>query len=249
MRISQGYVSKSVMDFPFHQIYSLDDYRDNIEPAVFFGLYRYEDFMLAYQHLGQKVFFWTGQDALDCQAWEVVKFTEARNVTAHPKIAELISSKGLTCELVNPSSFLNEVTPQRLGSKIYTYCPSSASEYHGGKIIDELKERGYDIIVGNGYYSQQTWREIAGRLHYSQCFIGLCLSEFAGGGTSIIEMGLRGMRVVTNVFNLSHCIPWDSVEDVAASIEHERKMIGTTNDGIAKLVYKELDHEFKWLEL
>lgn len=250
MRITQGYVSKSVMDFHFHQIYALDDYKDNDSPCIFFGVYRYEDSRLAFDHHAKRLLFWTGQDALDFCDWGSVNDLDwaISNVTAHPKVHKLIKEVS-ECELVKPATFLNTQQPQTLGKKIYAYCPSSAPDYHGKKIIDELRCGGYEIVIGDGQFTQTEWRSFAAEMHYKDCYIGLCLSEFAGGGTSIIEMGLRGMKVVTNVFNLPNCIPWNSIHDVVQAIESESQFIGHSNAGLAKYVWDDLDHEYKWLEI
>lgn len=245
MRIAQGYVSKSIMSFPFHEIYSLDDYNNSNEPCVFFGMYRFEDHQLMLKHSGEKKIFWTGQDALD---FDFKNRYHCNNVTAHPKVYDLIRSQKAECELVKPASFLNSVQPQQLGPKIYAYCPNSAPDYHGKKVIDELQAMGYEITIGDGTIPQDRWK-YASPYYYNDIFVGLCLSEFAGGGTSIREMGLRGIPVITNVFNLPHCMPWTDAQDIAGTIERLKVGIGTVNTGLANLVWGELDHEHKWLEI
>lgn len=245
MRITQCHVSKSIMDFPFHEIYHLDDYKDCEQPAVFFGMYRYEDYQLMYRHTGNFKIFWTGQDALD---FNFTNKYHRNNVTAHPKIHKLITSKGYHCDLVKPAAFLNKVQPQQLGPKIYAYCPNSAPDYHGKKIIDELRLRGYDILIGDGSIPQHLWRKACNGF-YDDIFVGLCLSEFAGGGGSIIEMGLRGIPVITNVFDLPNCYQWGGVEGVASLIEFFKQSIGTVNSQLANDVWNDLDHEYKWLNL
>ena len=247
MRISQAYVSKSVMDFPFHQVYRLSDYNSTGKSSVFFGMYRFEDACMLYEHRDRSITFWTGQDVLQWDTEEAI--FNFKNVTAHPKIKSYLSSYGRDCTLVKPAAFLNTVKPQVLGKKIYAYCPSSAPDYHGKKIIDELSCRGYEITVGGGQFTQDEWRNGQADFHYKDCYIGLCLSEFAGGGGSIIEMGLRGMKVVTNVFDLPNCIPWNSLEDVVTAIEQETKSIGRKNRALATYVWNDLDHQYKWLEI
>ena len=238
------------MDFPFHQVYSLDDYNSRRKEAVFFGMYRYEDWVLQDVHLLDSVIFWTGQDVLQWSDLHLdVMHQRCKSKTAHPKVQEYLSQKGHQCDLVKPTPFLNEVRPQKLGNKIYAYCPSSAPDYHGKKIIDELRCGGYEIVIGDGQFTRKQWKTTAADFHYSQCFIGLCLSEFAGGGESIIEMGLRGMKVVTNVFDLPNCIPWRSIDDVRIAIELESKNIGTINDDLSHLVWNDLDHEHEWLNI
>lgn len=244
MRITQGYVSKSIMDFPFHQTYALDDYNSCDKPCVFFGMYRFEDLQLALHHDSGLVVFWTGQDALDYKLP-----LPGLNITAHPKIYKKITESEHNCQLVKPAAFLNKVQPQNLGTKIYAYCPDSAGDYHGWPIIKQLQEAGYDIVIGTGVFPQLEWRRGMADWYYNQCFIGLCLSEFAGGGGSIIEMGLRGMKVVTNVFDLPNCIPWNSLEGIKQAIEDERKLIGTTNGKLANQVWNDLDHQYKWLNI
>lgn len=242
MRIQQCYISKSIQDFPWLSIYRLDDYNSVSEPAVFFGCYRHEDYRMIRQHEGRKIVFWTGQDALNFKwDWQM----DAIHVTAHPKVHALIS-KHVKCQLVQPSSFLNEVKIGGSGPKIYAYCPSRMPEYHGIEIIQQLEEK-YDIIIGDGSISQEEWRSTQADIFYGQCYIGLCLSTFAGGGTSIIEMGLRGMRVVTNVFNLSNCIKWSNIDDIVNAIERYK---GTKPDRrMAQKVFDELDHTFDWLNI
>jgi hypothetical protein len=247
MRITQGYVSKSVADFPFHQVYGLDDYNDKNQPCVFFGAYRYEDRILINHHNnhGKGLIFWTGQDALN-NSW--IPYVMP-NVTAHLKVHKLFTDNGKQCKLVKPAAFLNTVNPQTLGKKIYAYCPSSAPDYHGKKLIDELRCGGYEIIIGDGQFTQDQWRNGQADFHYKDCFIGLCLSEFAGGGGSIIEMGLRGMKVVTNVFDLPNCISWNSIHDIVTAIEQESQFIGHTNPGLADYVWNDLDHKYQWLNI
>lgn len=246
MRILQGYVSKSVMSFPFHEIYALDDYNSEGQPAVFFGMYRFEDKLLLYSHRSESITFWTGQDVLQ---WDVDSVVfNYKNVTAHPKVKSHIEANGYKCELVQPAAFLNSVNPQKLGPKIYAYCPKEAEEYHGKKVLDELRLMGYDILIGDGSIPQNLWKHACNGF-YDDIFVGLCLSEFAGGGTSIIEMGLRGIPVITNVFNLPHCHTWKDAQHVAELIERLKRYIGTTKTELANLVWAELDHEHKWLEI
>lgn len=245
MRITQGYVSKSVSDFPFHQIYSLDDYNERKEPAVFFGMYRYEDFVLADSHQGDVVVFWTGQDALHAKHWPKLI---GKNVTAHKRVYDRFTELGIKIQLVKPSTFLNSVNPQKLGPTIYAYCPNSAPDYHGKKVLDELRTAGYEIVIGDGATPQHLWKHTCDAF-YNDIFIGLCLSDFAGGGTSIIEMGLRGIRVITNVFDLPHCLPWHDAQEVAKIIEQEKTLIGTTNRQLAQNVWESLDHDHEWLQI
>lgn len=247
MRIAQGYVSKSIADFPFHEVYRISDYFDIHNPSVFFGMYRYEDMVLLEAHRSKKVVLWTGQDALKFNKWHYLE--NVINVTAHPKVHELITSKKCYCKLVKPAAFLNEPKPQKLGKRIYAYCPSSMPEYHGKDILDKLIRAGYDITIGDGNYTRCEWKRVFADEHYKDVFVGLCLSPFAGGGESIIEMGLRGIRVVTNVFDLPNCISWNSFEDVMTAIENETSRIGYVENKLVTQVWNDLDHKHQWLNI
>lgn len=246
-RITQAYVSKSISDFPFHQIYSLDDYNNNEIPSVFFGAYRYEDIQVINNHKSERVILWTGQDVINYLHYGFF-IKPSLHVTAHPKVYDLLIKEFPNVRLVKPASFLNDVTPQLLGQKIYAYCPNSAPIYHGSKIINELRCGGYEITIGDGQWTQDQWKNGKADQFYNEVGIGLCLSGFAGGGTSIIEMGLRGIPVITNVFELPHCHKWKDAQDVAGIIERLKLGIGKTNTGLANLVWNELDHEYRWLE-
>lgn len=235
------------MDFPFHEVYALDDYNNYSKPVVFFGMYRYEDVRMFLNHNDKARIFWTGQDVLQWQIDDLI--LSAWNVTAHPKVHKELLSYDHDCELVKPAAFLNTQKPQTLGKKIYAYCPNSSPEYHGKKIIDELRCAGYEIIIGDGQWTQAQWRNFYADFHYKDCFIGLCLSEFAGGGGSIIEMGLRGMKVVTNVFDLPNCVPWNSIHDIRQAIEDQTQYIGHSNPGLAQYVWDDLDHKHEWLNI
>ncbi len=250
MRISQAYVSKSVMDFSFHQVYQLDDYRSIKDPAVFFGMYRYEDYALLEFHDEHAIVFWTGQDVLNWSD-DHLRFihTRAQSKTAHLKVYQYLIDKGHPCELVKPAPFLNVFNPQQLGSKIYAYCPSSAPKYHGKDVIDDLRCGGYEITIGDGQWTQDQWRTGKSDYYYTDIFVGLCLSEFAGGGGSIIEMGLKGIPVITNVFNLPCCYPWRDAQDVAEIIKFLKKNIGTMRPSIARYTWEALDHKHEWLEI
>lgn len=242
------------MDFPFHEVYKLNDYRDDDAASVFFGCYRYEDEKLIRSHRQEKIIFWTGQDALDFGKSNFI-LNGGNHVTAHPKVYELLEREYgddfdfESITLIKPAAFGNKVNPQKLGTKIYAYCPSSAPDYHGKKILDELSCGGYEVVIGDGQFTRQQWKLSAADFHYNQSFIGLCLSEFAGGGESIIEMGLRGMKVVTNVFDLPNCVPWNSIHDIVQAIEDQTQYIGHTNPRLAQYVWDALDHKQEWLNL
>jgi hypothetical protein len=247
MRISQAYLSKSISDFAFLEAYQLEGYNNRIDPCLFIGCYRYEDKQLIHHHVGPKLILWTGQDALDYD-WQTPGVNGAQHFTAHPKIFEFISKKGFQVKLIPPINLVNKCEPQILGTRIYAYCPESAKEYHGFEYIQQLREMGYEVLVGDGRHSQIEWKYVK-RGYYDDAYVGLCLSSFAGGAGSVIEMGLRGMNVITNVLNLPNCQHWETLEDIVYLIEENKKRIGIIDDDLAQKVFNSLDHKNEWLNI
>lgn len=246
MRISQGKISDSICDFPFLQAYNLSGYVSESDPCLFIGCYRIEDKECIIKHKGQRMILWTGQDALDYD-WSIPEINSAIHVTAHPKIFDLLS-KSVEVIKIKPSVLLYKKEPQKLGTKIYAYCPGVAMEYHGWEHIQKLKDLGYDVVVGDGRHSQTEWGFVSDE-YYNDCFVGLCLSQFAGGAGSAIEMGLRGMNVITNVLDLPNCQKWDSFEDIVYLIERNRDRIGIVDSELSEMVYDSLDHKNEWLNI
>jgi hypothetical protein len=107
----------------------------------------------------------------------------------------------------------------------------------------------YEIIVGDGSIKQPEWRAGACEAIYKECFIGLVLSHFAGGGASVIELGLRGRKCVTNVVKLGNVINWKTTEDVTKAIRHEAKFIGKERPGIAIDTLNSLDLTNEFLNI
>lgn len=230
MRIKQGFISKSIDDFPFLQVCCLDYYNNDSEPCIFFGCYRYEDYLLIKNHRGFKAIFWGGQDAINNPYLNDLK--EVNHFTYHSNVVEQLKPY-FKVNLIKPLDFGSKMSTAPNGNKVYAYVPSSASDYHGGQLVNELKKTN-KIIVGDGSHSQEYWRNGKCNEYYDQCFVGLCLSEFAGGGSTIIELGLRGKRCITNVFTLPNCISWKTLNDVEIAIQKERENIGIFNFDVAR---------------
>lgn len=246
MRIEQGYISKSIQDFPFLSAYQLDEYKNAYAPCIFFGCYRYEDLRIIQQHKGLAVVMWFGQDALNFQDWGSLRnncfrsqWGEIYHVTNHINVHLHISDK-VNCKLISPMDFGSVSTQSPNGNKIYAYVPKGMPEYHGSEILNQLST-DYEIIIGDGSIPQSEWRDGRCKEFYNQSFVGLMLSPFAGGGASIIEMGLSGRRCITNVFDLPHTIPFNSIADIEAAIARESQNIGKFDSELADQVRASLD--------
>jgi len=51
---------------------------------------------------------------------------------------------------------------------------------------------------------------------------------------------MRGIPVVTNVLDLPHCTPWESVADIERAVEREAYYIGRTRPEIQERVRESL---------
>lgn len=249
MRINQGYISQSIADFPFLETCQLQPYRDLDQPAIFFGCYSEADFQTIATHRGIKVIFWTGQDAMDCifYGWHI-SLGNCHHITCHPNIARALASF-LSVKIVKPAALKPDewnVTP--LGKRIFAYCPTGHPTYHNIDLIKKLQaELPYKFIIGDGTLSQQEWITGAGNQIYDKCFIGLVLNNFAGGGQTIIELGLKGRPVITNgLENMPHILRWKTFEDIK---QHVNNAYHTRAEVSRTAVLNSLDQSFHFLNL
>lgn len=248
-RIDQCHVSKSVHDFPFCRLYGLHTYYDSVKPLIVFGCYDDEDFQVIRNHNGMVVIWWCGQDALDFKKWDALKKLNVFHITERVKVHEHV--RNFVDIRLNPCSNLAEPAPiTPLGNKVFCYAPASYPEYHGIDIIRELQKTvPYEFVIGDGSINQNDWRAGACEPIYRSCFIGLVLSHFAGGGASVIELGMRGRKCVTNVVRLGNVINWEAAEDVREAITQEAKNIGRTKVNVVIDTLKTLDFTNQFLEI
>jgi len=226
MRIQQTRISKSVHDFPFKETYKLVEYENQDEPCVFFGCYNPEDLETIRNHRGLGVIWWCGQDALTFKDWISLDLPNIFHITERKNVKTYMDWSCIDCKLTPITDLGIKGEPMERGDRIFAYAPASSPQYHGIKIINELKSMGYDILVGDGSVNQADWRAGVCNDYYSQCYMGLVLSPFAGGGASIIEMGLRGIPCITNVIELPNTIEFNDTEDCKWLLDANRGLIG-----------------------
>jgi hypothetical protein len=244
--ISQCHISKSVQDFPFRRLYKLGEYVDSLAPCIFFGCYNDEDFQAILNHRSLAVVVWCGQDSLDFRSWGSfganVRHASGKNVCKYVRSKGVTIKEILCANLAEPA----EVTP--LGDKVYAYAPKSCPKYHGIEVINQLREKiPFDIIIGDGSIPQDEWRSGKCNEYYNQCFVGLALSKYAGGTTSVIELGVRGRKCVTNVATLGNVIRWENIDDVVSAIWEESHWIGYARFNVAQATYASMDLTNKFL--
>lgn len=251
MRIKQGYVSKSVSDFPFLKALKLTGYIDSERPLVVFGVYSQADMDVIINHKSKVIVVWCGQDAIDCIFFGRHQYLkEVMHVTWLSNVYRALKSF-LHIRLISPVFLGGEFEPSILGSKIFVYSPSTYPEYHQYNLVLELMHTypNIDFVVGNGLIPQHKWLSGHGSTVYSDCFIGLCLSGFAGGGQTIMQMGLKGIPVVTNVLELPNTREWHSIDCITNFIDSEMENIGTINYKLSNAVELQLKKDEIWMEV
>ena len=240
LKIYQGYESGPMEKFRWLDNFSLTKYSNRNAPLVVFGCYRNYDVEVIKRHRGQVVLVWLGADSKKRTLPELNR-PNIIHVTWLLEVQKYLVEGGLDCQLIKMP--VRELTPPKpitkLGDKIYTYLNSFKPEYHGKDVVENLNLK-YEFIIGVGAIPIHKW--LAGKADefYSQAFIGLALSDYAGGAMSILEMGVRGIKVVTNVVQLPNCVPWKTIEDIEEAIKVESEKIGESNNGLVKEVYEQL---------
>lgn len=251
MRITQAFVSDSVADFPFKKALNLTDYVDSLQPLVVFGVYSDRDMEVILAHKSKVLIVWCGQDAIDCIFMGRYQYLKnCIHVTWLPNVERALKSF-LHIKLITPVFLGGNFWPSTLGNRVFVYAPSSFPKYHGIDLVYLLNDRFPDLnfYIGHGNVNQSLWLSGIGDDVYNKCFIGLCLSGFAGGGQTIMQMGLKGMTVVTNVLHLPNTKMWADIEDICDLIDQEREKVGTVQTKLAESVETMLKKDQIWLNV
>lgn len=248
MRIKQGYVSKSVADFPFLETLGIEPYYDSSEPCLFIGCYTQKDIDVITNHNSTKVLHWMGQDAINAVFYgRYLDLAGVHQIAFHPKILSVLEPYMEVTKI--PAWTVGEWTVSPLGENVIAYCPPSALDYHKWEIILKLREIGINVVLSDGSVPQDEWMQGPGDKFYDQSYIGLVLNGFAGGANTIMQLGLKGRPVVTNVLDLPHCVPFKNFNDIVNAIANGRKSIGQNPEKLASEVRNSLDKKFDFLNL
>ncbi len=249
--IKQGYSSNAIKSFKLLDKFDLTKIENYSNPAVIFGMYNNSDFGVLKRLKSDVVIFWAGMD-VELITNEKIKYIvsnkKIRNVACMPNVITKLKQKGLHCEQIPLWRNGFKPTPINLGDKIYSYVPSKRREYYGFNTIKKLN-LGNKLIIGDLSINGDEWRNGKSMEYYSQCYIGLSLSPFAGGGTSVIELGLCGIKSVNNITDFPNSLRWNSVDDIKSHIENEKNNIGKVNNDLAQQVYEYLDNKLEWLNV
>lgn len=252
MKIRQGYTSKSLSSFDFLTKFNLENLTDLTKPVVIFGVYNNSDVNIIKSIKSSIVIFWGGVDSnfINGDGLKyILENNNIKNVTCIPNVKKQLNQKGIKCDVIPIWRNGFKLNPLKLGSKIYSYVPTHRKEYYGMDLINNLGIKD-DLLIADFKVPMKEWINNVQYDYYSQCFIGLSMSKFAGGGTSIIEMGLCGIKSINNIRpDYPNSLSWSSLNDIKSHIENERLNVGKINRELAEMCFEALDDKLEWLNI
>ena len=254
MVISNIYVSHGVEFFKdnMKKKFNLNDYNKNcLLPTAFFGMYNMDDLKELLYFKGRKIFIPGGSDVNSN-----IIFKQNIALIKKQRIPIFCQSQYLydNCILIYPSEYVKLIplTPSIIndfyeptnikGDHIYIYTANndiSAKKTYGKdiytRIIDKLKHK-YKFILGHS----SKYKDI--KDIYKKCFIGLRLTKQDGLGATNIELGLMGIKCVTN--NISpNCLHWNNDTDIINHIFNEAKNISKSDSDLSIKTKTFIDNE------
>jgi len=217
---------------------NFDNHKDK---CIFFGIYTSDDLINMLKFKGEKIYIPGGSDI---HRNLIVKNNIKNIEKQHIKI--FCQSKHIYNTVLKfypkQLTYLNPITPVFIndfykpfnvkGKYIYIYTSQNTDvqlNVYGKKfyteVIDKLSHK-YNFIIA----THATYENI--QKVYEKCFVGLRLTTLDGLGATNIELGLMGIKSISN--NISpNCLSWKNVDDIIYHIENESKNIGKTDYKLA----------------
>jgi len=229
--------------------WSLTKYVDPYKPALFFGWYLHQDFIMMQNHKAPFVMLWGGRD-MTKQKIEAVNnlpnsyqigYGWQSNILKHFNIKHK--------EVVVPIKSYDMFQPTNLGDKVYLYrgwLNAKNDYYHWDKMVKPLfNEFGEDkFIYTNGKDINYVYENL-----YKKSFLYI-KPNVRGGSTSMWELGHMGIKTVSNEQgDAPNVIPYSTIDDVIDIINEESKKIGTLQTDVAETTRNFLDVGEKWLNI
>ena len=248
MRITQCKVGSQVLHFDWKRTFEVTDYENKKKPCVFFGCYNKNDLRAILRHEGPGVIYWAGRDILRWQTADLIGLNRFIHITTMKQIVDEVMKRGHECQLVPLHAFRGmKPNPLVKTNKIYAYYQRNGLySIMGHNKVDKRIQECYNVVVPVVRYDWEKWYDGICDSFYN-AFVGLMLDDFARGGTTIKDMGLRGIKCITNVIDLPNCIHWKTPSDIYTAIEREKMKVGTSDPCLANKVFECLDWKFDWL--
>ena len=237
----QSHISQSLAGLDENLIlkYNLIKYTNPITTAIFFGMYRDEDYVLMCNHIGQKSIIWFGSDALDLNPEWINEVNNCVNIGVSHQVVDTLQCYGVDAVWYPVNAVMPHMWPNKPnGDKLFWYS-GNAPEFYGESLINEIKERINLTIIRAGHdtFTRDQLVDV-----YSQCFLNLRLTAHDGSPNTNIEMGLMGRRSIYNG-ELPASIPWQGVDDICQSIMREYHCRHVENKYISEIYHNFVNYE------
>jgi glycosyltransferase involved in cell wall biosynthesis len=224
--INQVHVSKSLNHFKmrFLSKYNLNDYNNNKDIAVFFGIYDIEDINKLVDHIGKKYILWGGTD---CNYKYEARRKNMEKIARMPGILHLsssddiyerllnfgICSKRIDIEMVNRDIFYPR---KNKGKKIYIYngYKKGNEELYGKEFYEQVIKSlpNFEYVFSNKLNcSYEDMPNI-----YAECFIGLRLTDHDGNANTVQEFEAMNIPIVHN--HSIYGLKWNTSNDIVKHI-------------------------------
>ena len=276
--IKQAYVSYHISHFSsfFFNIFNLKKYNNISEPCIFFGCYDINDLNKILNHSGYKIIIWAGSDS-DYKrrnfAKKALYYLKHAEKIFHIAISEYIYSDLHYCKIPCKKITLcikdiNSYNPITKGKSIYFYSSISNPDIYGCalfNIIYEKLKNKYNFIIGICEGQKKHKNHKNTKIYpflqkakyynnikdiYSDCFIGLRLTQHDGNANTVQELGMCGIKCFYNGDkNLKNTIRWKNANDIIKNIEIEAQTIGNIDIDLSKKVKDYLKPNNNWLNI
>ena len=231
--VEQIYISKCLEIFSsrIKLIYNLNNYTDINKPALFFGIYNFNDLNILQKHQHKKYIIWGGTDINDNLQNEksihkiLINKVKQINIEKHFAISKCISDRlnkhNLNHILINFNlvdwNLFN--IPKKLGNNIYIYNGHNKTDtyIYGNNIYKKIIKKfpEYNFILSN------TINIPYNKIYtiYQKCFIGLRLTNKDGNANTVQEMNAMNIPVIHNGTE-ENSLHWNTEEDIELLIRY-----------------------------
>ncbi len=236
----------------FKNAWDLNSYKDPNQPAIFFGMYAWEDVVRMEKHKGPKIIIWGGNDMHSQQLNHVANLQKQQEIYtwAYPgEFSDTLSRHNIKHKkLYIALKDYSTLSPITLGENIYVY-----KGRHGNRpdyfkweetITPLIKVFGEDRIKFTSYLPMDELIEKV----YKDCFAYVKPNP-RGGCTSMFELAHMGIRTIgKNHKGLDCFTEYSDILNLLDLIMEESKFIGKTRKNIAEATKKEFTGP-EWLNL
>lgn len=215
-KITHLYTSYSLNIFEerFLKKFNLLKYNNNVDKnTIFFGLYCNNDINIINKHVSNSYIMFGGTD-VDMNLFRSI-FKNTIFLSISNNIFDRLKNININSILIDDFNLIDTTIfkkTNKRGYKIYIYSGNSKNfgerygEKYYKKVVELLPEYEY-IYSHNINYPYEKMPEI-----YSECFIGLRLTEKDGNANTVQEFEALGIPIVHNQSNYG--LKWKNVDDI-----------------------------------